>query len=153
MSLDAISPILSALKPTSQSILVQLWSHKVYDEVTASHADLSAWTGIKSKNTIRSAIRELLDRGWVKVVKPGQEGSPSIYRLSVAGKSSHPSPPSAALSINLTTENQLLLAAVKRSLPPAAWNSIKREAALNGECEDSVIIKRYFGPERLNGNR
>lgn len=151
MSLDKISPLLSILKPTTQSILVQLWARKINDEVTASHADLSAWTGIKSKNTVRSAIRELLDRGWVKMIKPGQEGSPSIYRLSLGGKSTHPSPPSSTLKTNLTPENHLLLAAIKRSLSPAAWNSVRREASLTGESEDTLIVRKYFGPERLNG--
>lgn len=151
LSIDEISPLLSTLKPTAQSTLIQLWVHTVDDEVIASHADLAAWTGVKSRNTIRSAVRELLDKGWIKVVKPGQEGSPSVYRILIVGKGAVHSPPSTVPTISLTAENQLLLAAIKRSLPPAAWSVIRREASLTKESEDDVIVKRYFGPGRLNG--
>lgn len=150
-SIDEISPLLSTLRPTAQSLLVQLLTHSVHDEVTVSQADLAVWSGIKSRNTIRSAIKELVDQGWLKIVKPGQEGSTAVYRLSIGGKKTPDSPPSAAPTISLSAENQILLAAIKKSLSPAAWHSIRRDAAFTGQSEDDVIVKRYFGPERLNG--
>ncbi|TAJ96321.1 MAG: helix-turn-helix domain-containing protein, partial [Candidatus Manganitrophaceae bacterium] len=67
-SIDEISPLLSTLRPTAQSLLIQLLTHSVHDEVTVSQADLAAWSGIKSRNTIRSAIKELVDQGWVKKI-------------------------------------------------------------------------------------
>ncbi|MFY9268156.1 MAG: helix-turn-helix domain-containing protein [Candidatus Manganitrophaceae bacterium] len=150
-SLEDLSPTLSILKPTTQSILVQLCAHQVNNEVTVSHADLAAWSGIKSRNTIRSAIRELVDRDLLKIIKPGQEGSTSIFRLLVPGKDAPDPRPAAAPTISLNPENQVLLAAIKKSLSPAIWQSIKRDAAVTRETEDSVIIRRYFGPGRLNG--
>lgn len=149
-SLEDLSPTLSTLKPTTQSILVQLCAHQINDEVTASHADLAAWSGIKSRNTIRSAIRELVDRELIKIIKPGQEGSASIFRLLVPGKTPE-SRASATPTINLDPKNQVLLAAIKKSLSPVVWQSIKKDAAFTGETEDSVIIRKYFGPSRLNG--
>lgn len=149
-SLEDLSPTLSILKPTTQSILIQLCVHQVNDEVTASHAELAAWSGIKSRNTIRSAIRELIDRDLLKIIKPGQEGSTSIFRLLVPGKDPE-SRPAATPIITLSPENQVLLAAIKKSLSPAVWQSIKKDAAFTGETEDHLILKKYFGPSRLNG--
>ena len=150
-SLEELSPTLSTLKPTTQSVLIQLCAHHVNDEVTASQTDLATWSGIKSRNTIRAAIRELLDCGLMKVIKAGQEGSISVFHLSVPGKRTSEFRTPVTPTIKLSSENQVLLAAIKKSLSPAAWGLIRKEAALTGASEDDLIIKRYFGPERLNG--
>ena len=150
MEIESLFPILSNLKPSGQAVLIQLFQHKVNDDVYASQANLSAWTGIKAKNTIKAAISELIDRGYLKCLKPGRQSAPALYRLINPAQASPPST-RATGQVILTSDNRLRLAAVKQGLPPAAWQEIKRESKTAGISEDDYLIKTYFGPERLHG--
>ncbi len=150
MDFESLFPILSSLRPSEQAVLIQLHRHKVNDNIYASQSHLSAWSGIKAKNTIKAAIRELIDRGLVKCLKPGRQNAPALYRLLNPGHAIPPSTSSKA-QLPLTSDNLLRLAAIKKGLSPSTWQEIKRESKITGISEDDFLIKTYFGPERIHG--
>jgi len=150
MDLAPLSPLLPALKPTEQIVLINLFGRAVDGEVSASQTLIADWTGIRSVNTIKAAIRKLSDRGFLQILKPGrEEKSPAIFRLSLPTKAAAPLPPLSTQPIDLTTDNRIRLAAVKKSLSPSDWHRIKNEARVSRQTEEQVILRKYFGPERL----
>lgn len=150
-TLEELAPILSGLERAAQSLLIQLCVRAKEGTVTASYSNLRQWTGIKAIKTIHAGTAELAAKGFLRI-RPGQPGLTSIYEITLPGREVIPTPTSTSERvIELSPGNKLLLGAIKKSLSPAAWNIIKREAAISGESEDKIIISRYFGPSRLNG--
>ena len=149
MDFQVLSPLLPTLKPSEQIIFLNLYSRAVNNEVIASQANLVAWSGIKSRNTIKSALRALIDRGLLRVLKPGQESSSAIYLIGIHEKPPEPEKNNETSPL-LTSDDQIRLAAIKRSLSPSALNEIKRNARISNETEEMTIIRRYFGPGRIH---
>lgn len=150
MDFESLFPTLSTLRPSEQVVLIQLHRHKLNDESYASQGSLILWTGIKSTNTIKTAIKELIHRGFVKCLKPGRQNSPALYRLCLPGKDRSPGPAMPETS-PLNSDNRLRLAAIKRAFSPATWQAVKRESKIAGITEDTYLIQKYFGPERIRG--
>ncbi len=150
MDLDPLFPLLAKLKPSEQVVLIHLFQHKTNDDVYASQKHLMTWTGIKSINTIKSALKGLGDQGFVTCLKPGQQNAPALYRLCLPGTEKVETIPEEN-TLQLSRENQLRFAAIKKGFSPASWQEIQREAKAVELAEDTYIINKYFGPERLNG--
>lgn len=150
--LPTLLDLLPDLGSTTHTILLQLAAHAdPTGQVTAAQSDVSSWTGILSPNTVKKGIRELIDQGVIKVVHPSRERAPAIYQLCIAGKSAGASPVVSETTLPLNTDNQLRLAAIKKSLSPVTWNEIKRESEFAGQSVDFFLIRRYFGPGRIDG--
>ncbi len=151
MDLDPMIPVLSDLRPSEQVVLIQLYLHKVKDETYASQSHLISWTGIKSANTIKTAIKGLIQRGLVKCLKAGQQNAPALYRLCLE-EPDKPMLPEAVHEVSpLNSDNRLRLAALKKGFSPAKWQEIRREAQASGITEDAFILQTCFGPERIRG--
>lgn len=150
MDLDPLFPLLSKLKPSEQVVFIHLFQHKTNDDVYASQKHLMAWTGIKSINTIKSALKGLGDQGFLTCLKAGRQNAPALYRLCLPGVEKGKIIPEEN-TLQLSSENQLRFAAIKKGFSPASWQEIKREAKAVNMTEDRYIINKYFGPARLNG--
>jgi len=150
LDLDPFYPLLSKLKPSDQVVFIHLFQHKTNDAVYASQKNLMTWTGIKSINTIKTALNRLIQAGFVKCLKPGQQNAPALYALSLPEKE-EVKPLFVQADLDFTNDNQLRLAALKRGFSPVIWEDIRRGACALKLTEDSFIIQKYFGPARLNG--
>jgi|GEM_PF-2739154 len=150
--LPTLLDFLPELGSTTHTILLQLAAHAdPTGQVTAAQSDVTSWTGIQSPNTVKKGIRELIERGMVKVLHPSRERAPAIYQLCISGKSAGVSSEVSETTPALTTDNQLRLAAIKKSLSPMTWDEIKRESGFAGQSVDLILIRKYFGPGRIDG--
>jgi len=151
MDLDPMIPVLSNLRPSEQVVLIQLYLHKINNDTHASQNHLISWTGIKSPNTIKTAIKGLIQQGLVKCLKAGQQNAPALYRLCL-DEPSKPNPPELVPEVSpLSNDNRLRLAAIKKGFSPAKWQEVRREAQDAGITEDTYILQSYFGPARIHG--
>jgi hypothetical protein len=152
MDFDRLTPLLPTLSSTEQLLLINLVARAQSERVAASQADLAVWTGIKSRNTIKRGLRGLIDRRVLRVVAaPTQDGAPATFEVRLASEIesvgvAFPKPAGPGLSAG----DRLRLAAIKQALPPARWETLRREAALTGESEEDVLIRASFGPLRLH---
>ncbi len=139
------------LKPSEQVILLHLFTRANNDYVEASQQNLIAWTGL-TRNSIKVAIQALQIKGLLKVIRQGQKNAPCIFQVSLdppsstEGSNNREIKPSPLL---LPPDGRLRMAAIKQSLSPQAWRSIKMAADLYHCTEDQIILKNYFGPERV----
>lgn len=151
LDFESIFPILHGLKPSEQVVLLNLYRHRINTEVVASQSNLIAWTGIKSANTIKAAIKGLMTHNRVRLLKPGQQNSPAVYSLPGPddGFPEQIKLQKPSITYVLNTDNRLRLAIIKKNLSTATWSDVKKESSAAGSTEDEYLIQRYFGPERL----
>lgn len=151
MDLKPIYPLLCQLKPSDQVVFIHLFQHLTEEGVYASQKDLITWTGIKSINTIKTALNRLIKAGFVKCLKPGQPNAPAFYQLCLPGAKEKTERLPEQIALHFNSDNQLRLAAIKKGFSPATWEEMKREARGLGMTEDAYLIRQYFGPERVHG--
>jgi len=161
ISFDAMLPVLALLKtPADQILFIHLLARAVNNQVQISHAKVSLWTGIKSKNTIRHVLKGLIKQGIITILSKGGNGLPSLLAITIPkdnynnddtnqDNTDNQFNPIKEPNIVLDADNQGRLQAIKRSLSPQLWETIQREAALSEEHEDQLILKMFFGPNRI----
>jgi len=84
-------PAWNTLRPEAQSLLVNIMTR--YRPLYPNAFEISDRTATMlvncARNTARNALAELVDRGWLRVIRVGRMGGPKAKRASVYALTTH----------------------------------------------------------------